>query len=88
MIYDDRLIANRQPFPVVQLVQQGRARRKRTGKKKVQKKSEDWGESREHIFLKKDLFRNPVLSARYRNDRRGAKHRKLLPSLKTSFFAA
>ena len=85
MIYDDRLIANRQPFPVVQLVQQGRARRKRTGKKKSKKRVKTGAMAREHIFLKKDLFRNPVLSARYRNDRRGAKHRKLLPSL---FFAA
>ena len=85
MIYDDRLIANRQPFPVVQLVQQGRARRKRTGKKKSKKRVKTGAMAREHIFLKKDLFRNPVLSSRYRNDRRGAKHRKLLPSL---FFAA
>ena len=85
MIYDDRLIANRQPFPVVQLVQQGRARRKRTGKKKSKKRVKTGAMAREHIFLKKDLFRNPVLSARYRNDKRGAKHRKLLPSL---FFAA
>ena len=39
------------------------------------------------FFLKKDRFRNSVLSASYRNDRRGAKHRKLLPSLETLFFA-
>ena len=39
------------------------------------------------FFLKKDRFRNSVLSASYRNDRRGAKHRKLLSSLETLFFA-
>ena len=57
MIYDDRLIANRQPFPVVQLVQQGRARRKRTGKKeKSKKRVKNGARARQHIFFKKGSF--------------------------------
>ena len=62
MIYDDRLIANRQPFPVVQLVQQGRARRKRTGKKEKSKKrvkTEARARARQHIFFKKGSFPEP-----------------------------